>query len=161
MSLVFVLLALGAALGFPGQDAKVPARIYEVWRLRHDIHSAPRSFSRVLAQVEKGTRLEVLEEGKRWSLVRTATGCKEGWAVLDEPPRRAGARPLALEGEASPSSLAIAVKAFEELARRAARLLPEVEQAFASIQGSFLEPSEVQEFARAGGLRLPDERREP
>ena len=53
------------------------------------------------------------------------------------------------------------MKAFEEMAQRAAKLLPEVEQAFASIQGSFLEPSEVEEFAKAGGLRLPVERREP
>jgi hypothetical protein len=115
----------------------------------------------VLAQVEKGTRLNVLEEGTRWSLVRAATGGKEGWAVLDAPPQRSGARAVALEGEASPSSLAIAVKAFEELARETAKLLPEVEQAFASVQGSFLEPSEVEEFARAGGLRLPGERRKP
>jgi SH3-like domain-containing protein len=161
MSLVFVLLALGAGLGCPVEDAKAPVKTHDVWRQRQNIHSAPHSFSRVVAQVEKGTRLEVLQEGKRWSLVRTAAGCKEGWAVLDAPPKGSGARSLTLEGEASPSSLAMAVKAFDELARKMARLLPEVEQAFASIEGSFLEPSEVEAFAGAGGLRLPVERRQP
>jgi hypothetical protein len=161
MSLVFILLALGAALGSSAQDAGAPGKTYEVWRLRQSIHSAPRSFSQVVARVEKGTRLEVLEEGTRWSLVRTATGCKEGWAILDAPPRQAGARTLALEGEASPSSLAIAVKAFDELARKATRLLPEVERAFASIQGYSLETSDVEKFAKAGGLRFPSERRVP
>jgi len=155
----FILLGVGSTLLVEGEEAA--RRTYEVWKRRQDVHADPRSFSKVIARVEKGARLEVLaEQDPPWSRVRVGEDGVEGWTVLAAapPPQRLAGGVKALDGGASPASLSIAVKAFEDLAVEVAKLRPDVEELFGAILGASLDPREVDDFAKAGELRAPARR---
>ncbi len=163
----YALLAVGISLPIGG-DAKTGTR--EVWMRHQDLYAQPYSFSRRVARVPRGTLLEILDERAPWSRVRVAVrvpqgeapakGSREaepagleGWTVWREPPRLARL-PGGLSPEPpSPASVALAVKAFETISGEIAELLPQADRAFAEIRDSYLELEELEEFARAGGLR--------
>jgi hypothetical protein len=158
MSFFSLFLAL-ATSGFSLQGAPAPNQVYEVWKLHHNVFADPHSYARVVARLEKGARLEVLERGDKWGRVRVADTATEGWSILDRPPGRAGDRiGSSAGGQASPASLALVIKGFDELARLAAQLRPDTEETFASIQNSFLTSEELHGFAKDGGLRITGER---
>jgi hypothetical protein len=124
-----------------------------VWKRQHAVYASPQVFARVIARLEKGDRLEVLERGAVWSRVRLPREKGEGWSILDAAPQRAGQRFASLGGAASLTSVALAVKGFDEMARQVAALRPDAEAAFETVRDAALEVDEVEAFARAGGLR--------
>jgi hypothetical protein len=139
-----------------GEAGKPPSREFVVWKLQHVVYAQPRSSSRILAMVPQGGRLEVLEERASWSRVRFEGEGGSGWAVLDAPPAGAGERLRQLEGKAAPSSIALAVKGLKELGEEVARKMPDAEKGFQALLGSFIASEELEDFAAAGGLRLPE-----
>lgn len=169
--LMLLPLALGTA-PLSCEEPKPERERFEVWRSRQEIRTKPVSYSRIVAWVDKGTILEVLQEAparegrKPWARVRRASGPSEdgpsedrdvdGWTIIDAPPRRAGSLAGPLGGGASPASLSMAAKAFEDLSAQIAALRPDVEAAFQEIVGASIEPAALADFARSAGLRPPD-----
>ena len=157
--LLLACLVAGTASKFLVSSEQAPAGTYEVWRRSQPVYTRPYAYSRVMARLERGARLGVLQVKGRWGRVRVAASGAEGWTILGAPPKRAGARVASLEGRAAPSSLANAVKSFEKFAAEVARLRPDVEKLFEALRDSYLEPEDVADFAASGGLRTPGARR--
>lgn len=149
---------LGEAQDHGKEEAASPAQEYTVWKGIHPVFATPYTFSRVLKRARKGEILAVVATGERWSRVR-APGLEEvGWAVLDAPPGGAGERRPGLGGDASASSLALALKGAMEgflmLIESHVRTEPKVEMALAEIQDSYLELEDLRQFAASGGLKV-------
>jgi hypothetical protein len=149
-----------AAPGAPGERtaAAPPRRTYTVWKASQRIHARPLGFSAAV-KAPRGTVLEVLGEDGAWSHVGFTIDDQRrtGWAQLVDRQLAAGEKAESLR-ETTMSSVAMASKQVEEMKAKdakAALALPDATAALGSLDGASLDEEAVNDFLKAGGLRLP------
>ncbi len=155
------------ALLWAGEESLPPAAdVYQIDKPVQVLFQHPRSFSRPLARLPRGTTVRILERRAssspvKWARVQvdSAGGSKTGWLLVTSGKRRAGDTAKILGGKPGATRLALAIKgvldAVKEYNEGFAGHFSGADGAYRALRDAWLDPADVDSFMSAGGLRTP------